>query len=232
MGAVFALLLGASLVWYFLKRRRRSGFALRTDDLSRPQSLAPGAQPELRVFTEGTTHGPLSSDFGGPSDTTSHGFYKYPQTSLTVTPPHSTSHTETSTSNVMGSNPSGASLIGMNAMGAPSTSLLFSTIAPDSSTTTHINSTPSTSDTHRRSRASNRSQAGLPPYSLQDLTTVSAPPRGHPADVTTSPGPAQIPDEPVEEGLMSWRASMVTTLPPYSPGRFLHDEHAHPLPEL
>ena len=229
MGAVSALGLGAALLWYFLRRRRRSSFALSANDLSRPQSLAPGAQPELRVFTEGTTHGP---HFGGPSDTTSQGFYKYPQTSLTVTPPHSTSHTETSTSNVMGSNPSGASLIGMNVIGAPSTSLLFSTIAPNLSTTTHINSTSSTSDTHRRSRASNRSQAGLPPYSLQDLTTVSAPPRSHPADVTTSPGPAQIPDEPVEDGLMSWRASMVTTLPPYSPGRFLHDEHAHPLPEL
>ena len=202
-----------------------------TKDLSRSQSLAPGAQPELCVFTEGTTHGPLSSHFGGPSDTTSHGFDKYPQTSLTVTPPHSTSHTETSTSNATGSNPSGASLIGMNVMGAPSTSLLFSTTAPNLSTTTHFSSMPSASDAHQGSRLSNRSPEGLPPYSLQDLTTDSAPARNLRTGVTTSPVPAQIPDEPVEEGLMSLRASMVTTLPPYSPGRFLHDDHAPPLPE-
>lgn len=231
MGAVLALVLGGALVWYLLKRRRRSQFALSTNDLSRPQSLAPGAQPELRVFTEGTTHGPLSSHFGGPLDTTNQGFYKYPQTSSTATPPHSTSHTETSTSNVMGSNPSGASLTRMNAMGAPSTSLLFSTTAPNLSTATHFSSTPSVSHAYRGSRVSDRSRAGLPPYSLQDLTTGGAPPRSLRTDVTTGPVPAQIPDEPVEEGLMSWRASMVTTLPPYSPGRFLDDEHAPPLPE-
>ena len=230
MGAVFAVVLGAALVWYFLKRRRSIQPALRTNDLSRPQSLLPSEQPELRVFTEGTAHGPLSSHFDGPSDATSQGFYKHPQTSLAATPPHSTGHTETSTSTVMGSNLSGASLTGMNVMGTPSTSLLFSTIAPNSSTTTHFSSMPSTSEAHQGPRVGDRSPVGLPPYSLQDLTTGGAPSGGPRTDVPTNIAPAQIPDEPVEEGLMSWRASMVTTLPPYSPREFLHDEHAPPLP--
>ncbi len=228
MGAVIALVLGAVLVWYFIKRRGSIQPALRTNDLSRPQSLLPSEQPELRVFTEVTTQGPLSSHFGGPSDTTSQGFYKYPPISLTATP---TSHSETNTSTGMGSTPSGASLTGMNVMGAPSTSLLFSTIAPNLSTTTNFSSMPSISEAHQSSRVSDRSPAGLPPYSLQDLTTGGAPPGSLRTDVPTSLVPAQAPDEPVEEGLMSWRASMVTTLPPYSPGGFLHDERAPPLPE-
>ena len=218
------------LVWYFLKRRGSKQPALRTNDLSRPQSLLPSEQPELRVFTEATTHGPLSSRFGGPSDTTSLGFYKHPQTSLTATPPHSTGHTETNTSGVMGSNPSGASLTGMNVMSTPSTSLLFSTLAPNTSTTTHFSGIPSTSEAHQSFRAGDRSPVGLPPYSLQDLATGGAPSGSLRTDVPTGLVPTQIPDEPVEEGLMSWRASMVTTLPPYSPRGFPHDEHAPPLP--
>jgi hypothetical protein len=218
VGAVFVLVLGAVFAWYFLKRRRSSQTALKINDPSRPQSLPPSAQPELRIFTEGTTHGPLSSHFNGPSDTTSQGLYKYPQS----TPPHSsTNHSATNASGVMGANLPEAPLTGVNVMGPQSASLLPSTIPPNLSATANFSSAPSVSEAHRSSRVNYRPPVGLPPYSLQDPTTGGAPPSS----------PARIPDEPVEQGLMSWRVSMMTTLPPYSPGRLLHDERALPLPE-
>jgi len=80
---------------------------------------------------------------------------------------------------------------------------------------------PSVSEAHRSPRVTDRPPVGLIPYSSQDTTTGGIHPRS----------PAQMPDEPVVEDLTSWRASMVTTLPPYSPGGFLYDERAPPLPE-
>ena len=129
MGAVFILVLGAALAWYFLKRRKNSQTALRTNDPSQPQSLPPNVQPELRIFTEGR----LSSHFNSPPDTRGPGFECLRwQTSLTVTAPHSTmGHTATNTSAVMGSRLSGASLTGINVMGPPSTSLFSFTIVRD-----------------------------------------------------------------------------------------------------
>ena len=220
MGALFVLVLGAAFAWYFLKRRKSNQTALRISDPSRPQSLPPNAQPELRIFTEGR----LSSHFNGPPDTRSQGLYKPPQASLTVPLPQSTtSHTATNALAVMGSNLSEASLTGITVMGPPSPSLLSSTIPPNSSATTPFSSMPPISEAHRSSRVSysHIPPVGLPPYSLRDPTTGGAPPRSR----------AQIPDEPLEEGLMSWRASMVTTLPHYSPGGLLHDDRALALPE-
>jgi hypothetical protein len=224
VGAVFVLVLGAVLVCYFLKRRSIRN-SLRSNDLSSPHFLPPSAQPELHVFT---TQGPLSSQFDAPSDTTSHGFSKYSQTGLTVTPHHSTtSHTAIYTSAIAESTLPGESLTGANVMRTPPTSFTSTTVPPNLSATTNFSSTSSVSEAHQGFRINDRPPVGLPAYSLQDLTAGPAPL----SSLSTNVAIAQIPDEPVEQGLMSWRASMVTTLPPYSPRGLLHDERAPPLPE-
>jgi len=66
-----------------------------------------------------------------------------------------------------------------------------------------------------------------------DLIAWSAVPPNPPAthtNVTASHAQAQIPDEPVEEGVMSRQISRGGTLPPYSPGGLLREEDVPPLP--
>ena len=89
--------------------------ALRTNDPSRPQSLPPSAQPELRIFTEG----PLSLDppIRGVKDfTNAHRRVNR----------YTTSHTATNISTVMRLDLSRTPLTGMNEMGPlPPHSLLL-----------------------------------------------------------------------------------------------------------
>ncbi len=130
-------------------------------------------------------------------------------------------HTTNYTSSVMGSNPSGESLIGTN---------LGATIHPRSLAVTNPGSLPSVPEAYRPPNVNEKLQARIPRHSAQGATISAVPPSGFYTSSVANLIHAQIPDEPVEEGLMSRQASMRTTLPPYSPGGFQHDEDAPPLP--
>ena len=131
-------------------------------------------------------------------------------------------HTPNHTSSVMGANPSGESLIGTN---------LVATIPPRSLVVTNPGSLPSVPETYKLPKVNEKSPAGIPRHSAQGTAIRGVPPSSFYTSSVANLIHAQIPDEPVEEGVMSRHVSMRTALPPYSPGGFQHDEDAPPLPE-
>ena len=238
MAAVIVLALGAVLVWFFLKRRRTNQASRRNrlpvlesmdDALPPPQYLPPDARPALRTSNEATMQGPLSSHFYGPSDLTSQVPSKYRETSQPFAPQRSApSPTTTQTSFVSGSNPSGVSLIRAR---APSTSL-SSTTTPSSPGMSNLSSLPSLPEDHQVPLVNEKLALGImAPSSVQSPPTGGPPPSRFYPNVVANRVQAEIPDEPVEEGLMSRATSMRSFLPPYSPGGFRNDEDAPPIPE-
>ena len=121
----------------------------------------------------------------------------------------------------MGPNPSGESLIGTN---------WAATIPPRSLVVTNPGSVPSVPETYQLLNVNEKSLAGIPQHSAQGNAIRGVPPSGFYTSSVANLIHAQIPDEPVEEGVMSRQASMRTTLPPYSPGGFEREEDAPPLP--
>jgi hypothetical protein len=89
---------------------------------------------------------------------------------------------------------------------------------------------PSVSEAHQESRVTEKPPLGMQPYSLRGPNADDALPSSFYPDVVANRVQAQIPDEPVEAGRMSGHLSLGSTLPPYSPGEFRHDEDAPPLP--
>ena len=72
---------------------------------------------------------------------------------------------------------------------------------------------------------------GAPRYSMQGTAIGGAPPSSFYNEVVENAVQAQTSIEQVEDGLMTRQQSMMSTLPPYSPGEFLQDGDAPPLPD-
>lgn len=72
----------------------------------------------------------------------------------------------------------------------------------------------------RRPRVNEKSSREMSPYSGHGTTTHGTPSRRSYTDVVATRVQAEIPDGPVEGGVLSRQTSMRSILPPYSPGGF------------
>lgn len=147
-----------------------------------------------------------------------------PQTGENFNPEQpASSHTTNYISSVTGSNPPGETLLRTNPL---------PTIPRSSLVVTNPSNLPSVPEAHQLRNVSEKPPAGvLPRHSGQGVTTSSAPPSSFYTNAVANRVEAEIPDEPVEAGVMSRQASTRTVPPPYSPGGFQHDEDAPSLPE-
>ncbi len=89
---------------------------------------------------------------------------------------------------------------------------------------------PSISKAHQGRHIDVPLPVGTPRYSVQGTATGGAPPSSFHNEVVGSSVQAQTSNEQVEAGLMTRQPSMMSTLPPYSPGEFRPDDGAPPLP--
>ena len=95
---------------------------------------------------------------------------------------------------------------------------------------TNDGSLPTIPETYQPPIFNEKLPARIPRQLVQDTITTGGPPSSFYTSSVANLVRVQIPDEPVEEGLMSREASMGTTLPPYSPGGFQDNEDASTLP--
>lgn len=107
-----------------------------------------------------------------------------------------------------GSNPSRVSLVGTNLVPTTPSSSLAGTYVP------------SLPGTHHWPRANKKAPLDVSPYSVHGTTTRGAPPSRPYPNVVANRIQDEIPDEPVEGGLISRQTSLRSILPPYSPGGF------------
>ena len=121
-------------------------------------------------------------------------------------------HPDTHSSFVMGPNSSRV-ISQERIIHAPSNSLTSFTVPPN----------PPVPEAHQGGRVNKNRRLGIPRPSRQGPTIETAPPTRF---YTTTQ--AQPPNEPIEGGVT--RQLSRSTLPPYSPGEFLHDEDAPPIP--
>ena len=89
---------------------------------------------------------------------------------------------------------------------------------------------PSISKTNQGRHISVPLPVGTPRYSVQG-TVTSGPPSSFYDMVVGSGVQTQTSNEQVEAGLMTRQPSMMSTLPPYSPGEFRQDDGVPLLPE-
>ena len=90
---------------------------------------------------------------------------------------------------------------------------------------------PSTSKAHQGRHISVPLPVGTPRYSVQGAVTGGPPPSSFYDTVVGSGVQTQTLNEQVEAGLMTRQPSMMSTLPPYSPGEFSQDDGVPLLPE-
>ena len=129
-------------------------------------------------------------------------------------------HTTDYTSSVVDSNPFGESVLGTN---------LVPTIPRRPLAITNDGSLPSITEAHQPPNPNGKLPTRIPRHLVQDPITTG-PPNSFYTSSVANLIQVQIPEEPVEEGVMSSQASMRTTLPPYSPGGFRDNEDAPTLP--
>jgi len=104
----------------------------------------------------------------------------------------------------------------------------MSTVTSSSLAVTSHNILPSAFKARQLSHTHETPPVGMPQHSVQGTTTGGAPPSSLNNNVVGNFVHAQTPNEQVEEGRMSRETSMVSTLPPYSPGEFQCGDGAPP----
>ena len=131
-------------------------------------------------------------------------------------------HTANYTSSIMGSNLSRETAIGTH---------LAPTLPPSWLAMTDYSNLPSDSKVYQGRHIDAQLPEGAPRYSVQGTATNGAPPRSFYNEVVENRVQARASTEQVEEGLMTRHPSMMSTLPPYSPGEFQWDDDMPPLPD-
>lgn len=225
MAAVVFLVLGGVLLWYFKHRSRENSRRGRPPVLaSGPNSPTLGAHSDPRMSAAANAQGALSSHFYAPSHVASQVAYMSPQTGRPSAPQKLVSNNSATYGSAgSGSNPSEASH-------NPSATLTSSTIPQSPSWVTNLSSTPAGPGAQQGSRINEKSPHGWPRYTVQNPTTPTPLPSGVYSSAMSGDFQTQIPNEPVEQGLMSRHISTRSTLPPYSPGGLQRDESMPPLP--
>ena len=221
VAALIVLVLAVMLVWYLKHRSRETSRRRRLSIMTSEAGVpALGAQPRLRMSIATTTQGLPSSHFYAPSLS-----YQPPQTGRTLAPEPSIpsyttpNYTSTYTTSITGSNQSRASH-------TPSAFLSSSITPPSQAVKTGLSITPFRPEAQRSSLLNEKVPHEIHRYAVQNPTTPG-PSSSFYNDIVTNYAPTQIPNEPVEDGLMSREVSTRSALPPYSPGELRHDT---PLP--
>ena len=228
IGGTIILVLVAVGIVYFLKRRRsrrdsqRYTFPVLESEGIHTRFLPPGGQS---MSMAATTQVPFSSHFYALSRMT----HESSQTAPTFRPQHSnSSHTDTYTSSATGSNVSRARPTGLTLVHNASNSLTSSTIPPSSPGMTNLSSLRTLPEVDHGLQSDEKLPVGRP---RQGAAAGRPPPSNFYTNVVGNLIQAEVPNEPVEEGLMSRHASMATTLPPYSPGAFRRGETPPIMPQ-
>ncbi len=110
---------------------------------------------------------------------------------------------------------------------SPSNSLSSSTVPPNPQRISNLGDPSSVPEAHQGPRVDKNRRLRIPRPSRQGTTAETAPPTRLYTNLATTQ--AQPPNEPIEERVIVRQLSR-STLPPYSPGGFLHDEDVPPMP--
>ena len=131
-------------------------------------------------------------------------------------------HTANHASSIMGSNVSRETVVGTN---------LTPTLPPSPLAVVNFSTFPSDSKAHQYGHIDVPPPVEAPRYSVQGTAAGGVPPSSFYNEVVGNSVQAQTSIEQVEDGRTTRQQSLMSTLPPYSPGEFQLDDDVPPLPD-